>query len=442
MNKLEQIVQLLEQSGPVTSARLQQSLDLSQATISRLLGRAESRIIRIGRARASHYALTRNIFEVGTSIPIFEIDEKGRAVHLADIKGVAPDQYYIDSTDTHFWLQGEQGKGLYGGLPYFLDDMRPQGFLGRQIARRYSRQTGYPEDPRQWSESQIGRYLLQEGYDLPGNLILGEQALHSFQNQPVVSVKNRADEYPEMAEAILIEGRPGSSAGGEHQKFTCYVENKGHAIVKFSPAGESIDARRWKDLLISEHCALEALRRAGQLTVNSTIHEYNDRIYLEVERFDRLEKNGRKPMLSLSAIDAEFTGTGQGWSQVSQALYRLHLISDQDLKTIITMELFGHWIGNTDMHLGNLSFTVDKGIFKLLPVYDMLPMMYAPERGEIIPRQLNIPVQPMRHQDAWQLTGQQALSYWETLVEEKKISNDFRQIAANNAQLLSKYLAE
>lgn len=442
MNKLEQIYQLLEQLGPLTSAKLQQSLNLSQATMSRLLGRAESRIIRIGRARASHYALTRNIFDVGTSIPIYEIDEKGRAIHIADIKGVAPDQYFIDSADTHFWLQGEQGNSLYGGLPYFLDDMRPQGFLGRQVARRYSRQNGFPEDPRQWRESQIGRYLLQEGYDLPGNLILGEQTLHSFQNQLIVSVKNRADEYSKMAEAILIEDKPGSSAGGEHQKFTGYVEDEGHVIVKFSPAGESIDARRWKDLLISEHCAIEALRCAGQLAVNSTIHEYDDRLYLEVERFDRVEKNGRKPMMSLAAIDAEFTGIGHGWSRVSQALYRLHLISEQDLKMIIRMELFGHWIGNTDMHLGNLSFTIDKGIFKLLPIYDMLPMMYAPERGEVIPRQLNIPVQPIQYKEAWQQTGQQAINYWVTLVEEKKISNDFRQIAENNAQVLKKYLAE
>ena len=104
------------------------------------------------------------------------------------------------------------------------------------------------------------------------------------------------------------------------------------------------------------------------------------------------------------------------------------------------MELFGHWIGNTDMHLGNLSFTIEKGIFKLLPVYDMLPMMYAPERGEIIPRQLNIPVQPMQYQEAWQQTGQQAITYWEILCEELKISNDFKQIAENNAQLLKSHL--
>lgn len=440
MNKLDQIYRLLEQSGPLTSARIQQSLNLSQPTVSRLIGHAESRIIRIGRARASHYALTRNLFDVGTSIPIFEIDEKGRAIHNADIKGVAPDQYFIDSTETRFWLQGEQGNGLYSGLPYFLHDMRPQGFLGRQIARRYSRQNGYPVDPRYWSESQIGRYLLQEGYDLPGNLLLGEQALHSFQNQPIVSVKNRANEYPELAEAILIEDRPGSSAGGEHQKFICYTEDKGHVIVKFSPAGESIDARRWKDLLISEHCALEVLRRAGQLAVNSAIHEYHDRMFLEVERFDRVEKNGRKPMLSLSAIDAEFSGSGQGWSQVSQELYKLHLISEQDLKAIIRMELFGHWIGNTDMHLGNLSFTVKYDHFALLPIYDMLPMIYAPERGEIIPRQLNIPVKPMKYLEEWRQTGGQALNYWEKLAGNKIISNNFRELAEINAVLIKECL--
>ncbi|WP_335342565.1 hypothetical protein [Sedimenticola hydrogenitrophicus] len=32
------------------------------------------------------------------------------------------------------WLLGEEGNGEFPGLPYFLHDQRPQGFLGWRIA--------------------------------------------------------------------------------------------------------------------------------------------------------------------------------------------------------------------------------------------------------------------------------------------------------------------
>jgi serine/threonine protein kinase HipA of HipAB toxin-antitoxin module len=43
--------------------------------------------------------------------------------------------------------------------------------------------------------------------------------------------------------------------------------------------------------------------------------------------------------------------------------------------------LFGQFIGNTDMHFGNLSFFVDnvaRPRFEVAPIYDMLPMMWRP----------------------------------------------------------------
>ena len=36
--------------------------------------------------------------------------------------------------------------GFFPGLPWFLDDLRPQGFLGRTLAHRMGRQLGVPED--------------------------------------------------------------------------------------------------------------------------------------------------------------------------------------------------------------------------------------------------------------------------------------------------------
>jgi hypothetical protein len=45
--------------------------------------------------------------------------------------------------------------------------------------------------------------------------------------------------------------------------------------------------------------------------------------------------------------------------------------------------LFGKLIYNTDMHLGNLTMGIAGNIFKLLPVYDMCSMGFAPKSREV-----------------------------------------------------------
>ena len=46
---------------------------------------------------------------------------------------------------------------------------------------------------------------------------------------------------------------------------------------------------------------------------------------------------------------------------------------------------FCQLIGNTDMYDGNLSFVPGEPGLRLAPVYDMLPMLYAPQRGVELP---------------------------------------------------------
>lgn len=45
--------------------------------------------------------------------------------------------------------------GLYPGLPWFLQDLRPSGFLGRLLAQRYSNELGVSSDPRDWSDDDV-----------------------------------------------------------------------------------------------------------------------------------------------------------------------------------------------------------------------------------------------------------------------------------------------
>jgi serine/threonine protein kinase HipA of HipAB toxin-antitoxin module len=71
------------------------------------------------------------------------------------------------------------------------------------------------------------------------------------------------------------------------------------------------------------------------------------------------------------------------------------------------LKVFGHLMGNTAMHLGNLSFNrVGSRSYALAPVYDMLPMLNRPASGET-------PLQ-------WRL-GTQPLIYW------SEVNNQIKQ---------------
>ena len=180
---------------------------------------------------------------------------------------------------------------------------------------------------------------------------------------------------PALADDVMKGVIPGSSAGGEQPKFTAFSgHHSAHVIVKFSPKRDNEIARRWRDILIIEFHAVEALHEMGCPAAETRLLEMDGRLFLESERFDRSGENGRMSMISLEAIDAEFTGLGGGWPQVMDALYEKDLISWQHVFDAESMWCFGRLINNSDMHLGNLSLAIEGNVFRLLPLYDMCSM--------------------------------------------------------------------
>jgi hypothetical protein len=68
------------------------------------------------------------------------------------------------------------------------------------------------------------------------------------------------------------------------------------------------------------------------------------------------------------------------------ALHKRNLVSRQHVDDVEILWLFGCFINNTDMHLGNLSYSIDRNVFRLLPVYDLCSMGFAPKSGgEVLP---------------------------------------------------------
>jgi hypothetical protein len=126
--------------------------------------------------------------------------------------------------------------------------MRPQGFLGRGLARMLARDFAVSANPGEWDDDDVLHVLAQRGVDTSGNLILGDVALrHWLQDKAappaLMAEADLASAYALRANQASTLGAVGASAAGEFPKFTALRELAGsqtpHVIVKFSGAGVS-----------------------------------------------------------------------------------------------------------------------------------------------------------------------------------------------------------
>lgn len=424
-------------------------LGISRATLMRAIRELGPQVVARGRARRSAYAASRELRGRLQMLPLYRIDAAGQAHEVAEIYPVYPAGCALDGSEALGWpLDADMQDGWFEGLPYFLDDMRPQGFLGRHFARHHADLLQVNADPKLWSEDDTLHALTLLGSDQPGNYVLGEPALrqwlaHSQQDAHPLTEEQVATDYPRMAEEAMTQGTAGSSAGGEFPKFTAFREVAGkptHVIVKFSGSDGAPGTVRWSDLLVCEHLALRALaEHLGLEAAVSRIHQAGGRTFLEVERFDRHGWLGRSPVCSWSALNsALFALPGKPWPEGCAALFKKEFIDAQCLAAVQQLWLFGQLIANTDMHDGNLSFRPG---LELAPVYDMLPMAYAPVRGLELPTKDFVPALPLpTERDAWLAAAHAAERFWVAANGDARISGDFRAICGQNADKVGKAL--
>jgi HipA-like C-terminal domain len=423
--------------GAASSADLEQLLGQSQSTVSRLLRTliASGQVIRIGSRRGARYARARVVEGIGSRWPLRRIDERGQVHELGTLHALTGGEYQLDSAAIEW-------SGLSQGLPYYLQDQRPAGFLGRAVPLRYP-ELALPQRVIDWNDDHYLRYLTQRGSDTVGDLVLGDraldEALRSMQQRAALREDERALGYPQLVGQVMEGGLPGSSAHGEHPKFATLLEGASprHVLVKFSPSMNTGVGERWADLLVAEHLAHETLRAAGIAAAHSRIEQFADRVYLETVRFDRVERAGRVGVTSLFAIDSALYGKLDNWIDAGKRLAADGHIDAASLSTIRLLASFGALIANTDRHLGNLAcFDRYDGRFTLAPVYDMLPMLYAPEHGELPPRVFTAPAPSSDNLQEFGRARALAERYWAVCASDARISDDFRGIAAANLRAI------
>lgn len=426
-------------AGPRKAPELQQALGVSQPTLSRIASRARAagRIAVLGRGRATRYALLRSIRGLPPELPVYRISRLGQAQRIGSLFTLEPHRLWFNS---HM----APGTGTeFASLPWFLADLRPRGFVGNLLAASWP-DLGLPPHPEDWSTDQALLAMARRGEDAAGDLIVGDESLARWQAaaqiQPI-PLANRLLRYGDQVAELLAGRATLPWVGGEQAKFTAVVASgpdaPHHVIVKFSGSRASVAGRRWANLLLAEHLATEVLREHGHLAAVTNFLQNEKRSYLEIQRFDRNGLRGRLGMVSLQALDEAFAGEGRGWSDSVAALLRAQRISSEDARELRWRAAFAALIGNTDMHQGNVAFlSNERGALRLAPVYDMLPMIYAPMGEELPTREFKLPLPSPAFVDQWQSALPVAISFWQRLGDDARASLDMRVIARNNAALL------
>lgn len=420
-------------AGHATAAQMQSVTGLSD----QLIRAAGNALLHRGEALAAAgtqpaYVVPRSIPEITSTgtIPVFQIDAAGRPREFATL---------VPTSRGRYWIEERAGTNLlHDGLPWFLQDMRPQGFLGRAFAQSYP-ELKLPTHPDQWTDEQVLRALALNGDDLPGNLVVGERSFQRFiERGRRPSPPCSPADYPRLAIGAMLGAAPGSSAGGEQPKFACVREDGVHVLVKFSPPADTAVGQRWSDLLVCEHLALQQLAASGIPAARSRIRQAEGRTFLEVERFDRTPR-GRVGMVSLRAYDCEYVGQMDNWAATAERMQRQKLITAEDGQRLRFLEVFGEMIANTDRHYGNVSLLIDEhGDWALAPAYDQLPMLYAPIAGEILEREAGpAPDVTGLTLSVWDSAMDAGRAFWDAAAHHELISDSFRNTAALHARTLA-----
>ncbi|EAA1841373.1 type II toxin-antitoxin system HipA family toxin YjjJ [Salmonella enterica subsp. enterica] len=414
--------------GPSSAAELRSSLAVSQATFSRLVS-AHQDVIQFGKARATRYALVRPVRGVA-AFPLWQVNAQGQAAKFGVLYPCWPQGSCLVALDTGEWQ-------WFDSLPWYLTDLRPQGFLGRAWGRTVAGYAHLPDDIRLWQEDEVLYALRAYQGENAGGWIVGEENYQRWVTAPdatAITQSEKLNRYQQLAEDALAGEVIGSSAGGEQPKFACFAETRWgnqNVLVKFSARERNTVSERWSDLLIAESIALAVLSAASiNASLATAICSEGGQVFLESIRFDCTGIRGRRQIVSLEALQGEYASSPGIWPVVTHRLAGQGIIDAVAHQQIEKIWAFGRLIANSDMHAGNLSFYYSDAPMVLAPVYDMLPMAYAPAAsGMLRYAPVDIRVEATIDKKAWEFALPLAERFWVLVADDKRISAGFQEIA-------------
>lgn len=402
-------------NGALRSGELLEATGASRQTLANACRREAGQVLRFGRARATRYAARQILPGLETDeFPVFRVDESGT---------IRPAGQLVTLVATEsVWLPDP---AVIDGLPPEMGDIAPKGFLGRSYACRNA-DLGLPENVTSWSDNHVLIALSRRGEDLPGDLVLGRESFNRF--QALQHEIHTTDDFPRLSAEALAGEHVGSSAGGEQPKFTAFLDGE-HRIVKFA-TDLTDNARRWQDLLLLEHSALQTLRDAGIDAAQTAILDIDGLRCLVIDRFDRVGELGRRRVMSLAAASGSVDGS---WTDSAANMRRRDELDDQGLHRIALLDAFGALIANTDRHHDNVSLIPTARGYDVAPAYDQLPMAYAPPAsGNLRSTAIRPPHAAVNTLEVWDEARSLAREFWHRATE-LRLSDQMAAIVREHA---------
>lgn len=380
--------------------------------------------------------------------PIFRISPVGEPELVAFISLKGEYSTFVEwITDSPWPLDEEARDGSFDGLPYFLQDMRPAGFLGKEFADTYATTLQLSGNPDYWTDAEVLFAISEFGVDTIGDLLVGETALqrwHLLGQNDSIGHDSSGLLYERLAKRKRQTPEPITLASGVNPKFTTtrIGDTQRQVIVKYAGGRSTPALARWADLLVCEHLAAQTIRSSLHLeAVDSQVVEFNGATFLECARFDRHSYRGRSSVLSWEAINyGIFGNAGLPWPEGTLGLLDRCLIEESTFRAIVALWYFGQLIGNSDMHDGNLSFRTESisasPVFRLAPVYDMLPMTYAPSARGLRETPIRLSTAAPEWPVLWEQSRSAAHRFWAQAAVDSRITAEFRSLCGRNADLL------
>jgi len=168
--------------------------------------------------------------------------------------------------------------------------------------------------------------------------------------------------------------------------------------------------------------------------------------FLDVARFDRVGRFGRRGMLSAGAIDDALFGMPDNWPAFGQRCEKAGLLGAGSVRHVLVLTAFSGLIGNGDRHFENLSLMTDERgrPTEASPAVDILPMMYAPAGGGIEPalRLVSPSFQSLgARPDIWAQAFAAARDFWTKAASDLRLCRPMRAISSGNRRHIADLVA-